>query len=271
MALLLKTTYEAYKYARDDLKDPRTADWFLVHSPIPVIFITAMYFFTVKEWLPKFMENRPAYDLRKVLVYYNLLQVVLSGYIVVMASTSLHTLNLTCSPVDYSDNPHAMNFAKLTWFYYMVKVVDLLDTVFFILRKKESQATFLHIYHHFGMFFVGWVGTKYVAGGESVFVGIINSFVHVIMYSYYMFAAWKPEMKETIFKFKKHVTQLQLLQFMTLFCIYFPKLFTDCNFPKTLLIFVVPQDLTMIIMFGDFYYHAYIKGNGKKAQVKDTH
>lgn len=27
----------------------------------------------------------------------------------------------------------------------------------------------------------------------------------------------------------------------------------------------------MIIMFGDFYYHAYIKGNGKKAQVKDTH
>lgn len=94
----------------------------------------------------------------------------------------------------------------------MVKVVDLLDTVFFILRKKESQATFLHIYHHFGMFFVGWVGTKYVAGGESVFVGIINSFVHVIMYSYYMFAAWKPEMKETIFKFKKHVTQLQLVR-----------------------------------------------------------
>lgn len=121
MALLLKTTYEAYKYARDDLKgnykikylhicfinktfstyflliiiDPRTADWFLVHSPIPVIFITAMYFFTVKEWLPKFMENRPAYDLRKVLVYYNLLQVVLSGYIVVMVIT-LENIYLLC-------------------------------------------------------------------------------------------------------------------------------------------------------------------------------
>lgn len=38
--------------------------------------------------------------------------------------------------------------------------------VFFILRKKNSQLTFLHVYHHGTMIFNWWAGVKFVAGGQ---------------------------------------------------------------------------------------------------------
>ena len=55
--------------------------------------------------------------------------------------------------------------------YFIVKVVDLLDTVFFVLRKKQNQVTFLHVYHHVGMVIAGWIAVKYLPGGHVTFVG----------------------------------------------------------------------------------------------------
>lgn len=42
--------------------------------------------------------------------------------------------------------------------------------MFFILRKKNSQLTFLHIYHHATMIFNWWAGVKYVAGGQCEYM-----------------------------------------------------------------------------------------------------
>ena len=38
--------------------------------------------------------------------------------------------------------------------------------VFFILRKKNGQITFLHVYHHATMILNWWLGVAYVAGGQ---------------------------------------------------------------------------------------------------------
>lgn len=43
--------------------------------------------------------------------------------------------------------------------------MDLLDTVFFILRKKNNQVTFLHIYHHTMMVFGCYMYNKFMSGG----------------------------------------------------------------------------------------------------------
>ena len=53
------------------------------------------------------------------------------------------------------------------WLYFIIKIVDLLDTVLFALRKKPNQITFLHVFHHFSMVANAWSGVKYVAGGQS--------------------------------------------------------------------------------------------------------
>lgn len=34
------------------------------------------------------------------------------------------------------------------WCHYNDKYVELLDTLFMILRKKKNQVTFLHVWHH---------------------------------------------------------------------------------------------------------------------------
>ena len=36
--------------------------------------------------------------------------------------------------------------------------------IFFILRKKNAQVSFLHVYHHTTMFFIGWAGAKWLPG-----------------------------------------------------------------------------------------------------------
>lgn len=59
----------------------------------------------------------------------------------------------------------------------MLKILDLLDTIFIILRKKQNQVSFLHVYHHGGMVLGGWIATKFIPGGHVTFTGK-QHFVH---------------------------------------------------------------------------------------------
>lgn len=56
--------------------------------------------------------------------------------------------------------------------------------VFFILRKKNNQMTFLHVYHHSTMVFNWWLGAKYAPGGQckSIFYSIISITFHIVPY-----------------------------------------------------------------------------------------
>lgn len=82
--------------------------------------------------------------------------------------------------------------------------------IFFVLRKKDRQITFLHMYHHTVMPMISWGAAKYYPGGHGSFIGMINSFVHVIMYTYYMMAAMGPQFQKYLW-WKKYITTLQLV------------------------------------------------------------
>jgi len=56
-------------------------------------------------------------------------------------------------------SPQGMSGLHYTYCYFLLKVVDLVETIFFVLRKKNSQVSFLHVYHHIMMvLFVYTVG-----------------------------------------------------------------------------------------------------------------
>ncbi|KAK2580403.1 hypothetical protein KPH14_006154 [Odynerus spinipes] len=263
MTTILRILYSHYKYIVEDLSDPRTKDWFLVGSPWVVLGIIAFYLRFVYVLGPKFMERRQPYNLKKVLVIYNIMQIVINVYLLYEAILIgwFWKYKVICEPVDYSNSPDAIRAAGAVWMYYMVKIIDLFDTVFFILRKKQVQISFLHVYHHAGVTFGAWAATRYLAGGHATFLGVINSFVHVVMYSHYLWTSLKLGKPW----WKKYITQLQIFQFWTILVHYSTAILTkDCAFPKWPLIIFIPQNFFMLILFSDFYYKTYIKKSPSK-------
>ncbi|XP_072857043.2 very long chain fatty acid elongase 4 isoform X3 [Pogona vitticeps] len=168
MALAWKNTQEFYYWAIEN-GDPRTDPWPLVYSPVPVILIFILYLIIVAVG-PRIMQQRKPVRLKGFLVIYNLSVVLLSVYMFYefLMTSLLANYSYLCQPVDYSWSDLGMRqMAGVCWWFFFSKVIELLDTVFFILRKKNDQVTFLHVYHHGTMLFNWWAGVKYVPGGQE--------------------------------------------------------------------------------------------------------
>ncbi len=68
------------------------------------------------------------------------------------------------------------------YIYFLSKFVDLIDTFFFVIRKKYSQITFLHLYHHTVVPLFGWLFLKINPNVPPVHLfAIINSFIHIVI------------------------------------------------------------------------------------------
>ncbi|XP_070153889.1 very long chain fatty acid elongase 7-like [Polyergus mexicanus] len=244
-----------------DLSDPRTRDWFLIPSPIPGLSIIIGYLYFVLSWGPRYMKHRKPYQLKNILIIYNFLQIIISIWLFWEGLTGAWlngSYNWRCEPVDFSYSPHALRIARGVYMYFLAKLTELLDTVFFVLRKKEKQITFLHMYHHTVMPMISWGATKYYPGGHGIFIGIINSFVHIIMYTYYLLAALLPHYQcRRYLWWKKYITTLQMTQFCLAFLHNCQLLFYDCDYPKISLVFVLPNAVFFYFLFSDFYNNAY--------------
>uniref|UniRef100_A0A0A9WP81 Elongation of very long chain fatty acids protein n=1 Tax=Lygus hesperus TaxID=30085 RepID=A0A0A9WP81_LYGHE len=217
------------------------------------------------------MANRKPFDLKEVLILYNAVQVFFSMYIVYEAFDGLWLDKYSCfrcENVEWEVNDFTMRVCRGFYVYFIAKLTELLDTVFFVLRKKDRQVTFLHLYHHTMMPMAAWGATKYYPGGHSAFIGTINSFVHVVMYSYYMFAAMGPQWQKYLW-WKKWITTLQLGQFCVAFIHYMQVLFDkNCNYPKWSVIIVLPNAIFFYYLFYDFYEKAY--GPSEPAKTKEN-
>ena len=134
--------------------------------------------------------------------------------------------------------------------YWISKFVELLDTVYMVLRHKSRQISFLHVWHHSTITLLAdWAYTR-ASIPAIVPIVALNSTVHVVMYGYYALTALHPLHE---FSWKKHITQMQMTQFVIAlvhgtygylyhgFCIY-----------------SVLYGLGMLTLFSNFYYRAFI-------------
>lgn len=88
--------------------------------------------------------------------------------------------------------------------------------VFFILRKKSNQISFLHVYHHCGMVVGGWIITNFTPGGNAMLIILCNTAVHVCMYTYYLLSVYNENLKRNSF-WKRRLTEIQLVISLTLY------------------------------------------------------
>lgn len=128
-----------------------------------------------------------------------------------------------------------------------------------------------------GMVIMSWISTKYFAGGHGVLTGLINCFVHVIMYFYYYLTIVYPEYKKNNW-WKKYITQVQLVSnwYFTNKYQLIKQLFQcqfgiiaihwiilllqpSCDYPTWPAIFILFQSFYMIYLFSKFYIKSYRK------------
>lgn len=142
---------------------------FLLGSPWPLVIIISTYLFIVTGFGQKWMEKRKPFELTRLINAYNIFQMLANGYVFMMAIRYAHrqdNVRLFCIPEPYND--FSVIGAKIlqgSHYFYLLKLLDLADTMFFILRKKNNQVTFLHIYHHAGMAIGGYIYCKLYSGG----------------------------------------------------------------------------------------------------------
>ncbi|XP_012265647.1 elongation of very long chain fatty acids protein [Athalia rosae] len=262
MANLMHMVVSNYNELLESNKDPMVDTWLLMGSPGPLLGILAVYLLFVLKLGPKLMENRPAFQLKTLMILYNGFQVLFSVWLCTLA-LQVDFLNLiVASGCDEEDktvvNPLQLGLSTGAWWYFFAKVIELLDTVFFVLRKKQNQVTFLHVYHHTITALFSWCYLKLLPGEQGIVIGFLNSLVHVVMYSYYLIAALGPSYRKYIW-WKKYMTWMQLAQFGIMLCYLTLLLAIDCKLPKALTYFFATNVTIFIYLFSDFYRKAYTK------------
>jgi hypothetical protein len=137
---------------------------------------------------------------------------------------------------------------------YDAKYYEFFDT--FLLYLNGKTPIFLQKYHHIGAV-VMW-HLLYVYKIDCIWIpSIVNSFVHTIMYSYYLGCIFKIRWIRFI---KKTITSLQLIQlffptFISLYY-YYPPVENDLNYNICILFAVYV--IILIYLFSQFYYNNYI-------------
>ncbi|XP_032870843.1 elongation of very long chain fatty acids protein 2 [Amblyraja radiata] len=243
-------------------RDARVRGWPLLDSYLPTFFLTLLYLSTICLGT-QYMRKRPAYTLRSLLITYNFGVMLLSLYMFVeLVSASWEgRYNLLCQNL-HSAGTADVRVAKVLWWYYFSKVIEFMDTIFFILRKKTSQITFLHVYHHASMFNIWWCVLNWIPCGQSFLGPTLNSFIHVLMYSYYGLSTI-PAMHPYLW-WKKYLTQAQLVQFILTIAHTLSAVVKPCGFPSGCLLFQSSYMATLVLLFINFYRKTYSRTQRKE-------
>lgn len=108
------------------------------------------YVIFVKFLGPRIMEHRKAFDLRKVMVVYNIAHVLYNGWLLaeILAKRNMFNVNLICEPMNYSTSDDQVRLLTIGHWYIILKLLEFGDGIFFVLRKKFRQISNLHVIHH---------------------------------------------------------------------------------------------------------------------------
>lgn len=268
MALILRYIDNMHDFM-NRTGDPRTANWPLMSSPFPTLAICLSYVYFVKVLGPRLMENRKPFQFKNTLIVYNLFQVIFSAWLfyeIGMSGWLTGFYSYHCQPVDYSNHPATLRMVHACWWYYFSKFTEFFDTIFFVLRKKTDHVSTLHVIHHGCMPMSVWFGVKFTPGGHSTFFGLLNTFVHIIMYSYYLLSALGPHMQRFLW-WKKYLTTLQMVQFVLIMVHAFQLLFIECNYPRAFVWWIGMHAVMFFFLFNDFYKQAYRKQQARKLRL----
>lgn len=257
----------------------------LIRSPWPVLILTSLYILTVCLIGPSYMKNRDPFKLKQAIRFYNLVEVFLAAYLFSRMYDAIGNLGnlFDCSKVFSLTDGSSERIYAMARLILIVRLTEYLDTIFFILRKKHNQVTFLHVYHHaFVPMYAYWI-LRTAPTRFNVYILIINSLIHVIMYSYYFLATFHARddvyktqysrfrnnflafMVSKLLPLKIYLTQLQIFQFISMF-FYTIWAMTNptCSIPSKYVAANLYVSLSFLGLFLDFYLRSYRRNRSNR-------
>lgn len=228
-----------------------------IFAPKTILGSSLVYLVIVKV-LHSFMKNRDPVSCATAMRVYNIAQVVVCGYMTQGLVSELWKVGGWTQIVPGVLVPNAFGWnapilqshAHFIYVHYLSKFLDWFDTFFIVLRKKDAQLSFLHVYHHATIGPI-WGLLLYVGfgGGTCMFGALLNSFVHVLMYTHYFVTSFGIKNP-----FKKQLTMTQITQFYL--CIFHAAsaIVVEHVFPLALAVLQVCYHISMIILFSQFFW-----------------
>jgi elongation of very long chain fatty acids protein 4 len=184
--------------------------------------------------------------------------------------------------VDSSTTGPAYGLARALWIFYVSKVAEFFDTFLMAAKRNFHQITFLHVYHHASIFMIWWVIVYFAPGGEAYFSAALNSFIHVLMYGYYLWSTFSSSKKATAAVdgkkprvnpcqpayWRPYITRMQLTQFCCMLFQATYDLLIPNPYPRFAIWILFIYMFTMLGLFGNFYVQAYIKSGKDREKAK---
>jgi len=239
------------------------AKGFPLMNPFSVLVITIAYLVSIPLGRA-FMKNRDPFTLKYFSLLHNGFLVSLSAYMCVETLRQAMLLNFRLFGNGLIDDPKAQGLANVLWIFYFSKTLEFIDTWIMVLKKNDRQISFLHVYHHATIFGIWWAVVYYAPGGESYFSAAQNSFIHVLMYTYYFMATLKISVP-----YKPYITQMQMLQFFLNFLQACYLVFVaDSNFPTWLGWVLFYYMISLLMLFYNFYRKNFLNKPKSEHQKK---
>nr|CAD7580960.1 unnamed protein product [Timema californicum] len=111
---------------------PMVDSWLFMSSPVPILTILALYLYFVLSLGPNMMNSREPFHLQKLLVAYNLYQVLFSSWLCTLPfrfGAVQYIFKHGCQPADQPQSPYSVAVSNAAWWYFFSKIIELLDTV----------------------------------------------------------------------------------------------------------------------------------------------
>jgi len=194
------------------------------------------------------MKNRKRFELKTFSLLHNGFLVCLSLYMGIETARQAYINGFSLFGNGIDDSEKGAPLAHAMWIFFISKPLEFIDTFIMVLKKNDRQISFLHMYHHVSIFIVWWCVLYYGPGGDGYFSACQNSFIHVIMYSYYFFTSLGIQVP-----WKSYVTVAQMTQFLlnivqAVYSMLFPS-----KYPTFLAYVLFFYMVTLLVLFGNYF------------------
>eukprot|EP00667_Euglena_gracilis_P005435 EG_transcript_5474 len=145
-----------------------------------------------------------------------------------------------------SEDQYYLSF--LIWLHYSNSYLELLDTVFVVLRKKFTRVSFLHVYQRVLMLWSWFIVCRVACGGDSYFGAVAHCVVRVATYGYYLLALLNLPRPPRHYVTRLHLAQCLLCSIHALYVLW------HGTMPARLAATELFAMVNMLVLSTDFHY-----------------